>query len=152
MSNASAPSETPFENTVYLDSDTFINENISDLFQLLNRYDFGGVFCTARKREKYSKLISKGIDDIYCISVNDAFVMKAWLASYPKGNSIKGIADGNAEFAKEMDLLADYSENFMGNRCKRFALIAENNSIITFNIEEKGQFLVSSAEYILDQL
>ena len=59
---------------------------------------------------------------------------------------------GNAEFAKEMDLLADYSGNFMGNRCKRFALIAENNSIITFNIEEKGQFLVSSAEYILDQL
>ncbi len=99
-----------------------------------------------------NQLKAKGVQDIYCISVNDVFVMKAWLTSYPKGKVIKGIADGNAEFAKEMDLLADYSENFMGNRCKRFALIAENNSIITFNIEEKGQFLVSSAEYVLDQL
>ena len=100
----------------------------------------------------YDRIKSSNIDDIYCLSVNDAFVMKAWLSSYPNGDIIKGISDGNAEFAKEMDLLADYSENFMGNRCKRFALIAENNSIITFNIEEKGQFLVSSAEYVLDQL
>ena len=99
-----------------------------------------------------NQLKAKGVQDIYCISVNDVFVMKAWLTSYPKGKVIKGIADGNAEFAKEMNLLVDYSENFMGNRCKRFALIAENNSIITFNIEEKGQFLVSSAEYVLDQL
>ena len=99
-----------------------------------------------------NQLKAKGVQDIYCISVNDVFVMKAWLASYPIGNSIKGIADGNAEFAKEMDLLVDYSGNFMGNRCKRFALIAENNSITNFNIEKKGQFLVSSAEYILDQL
>lgn len=52
-------SQSPFENTVYLDSDTFINSNISDLFQLLSKYDFGGVFCNSRKRENYSKLISK---------------------------------------------------------------------------------------------
>ena len=99
-----------------------------------------------------NQLKSKGVNDIYCISVNDMFVMKAWLSSYPNGNIIKGIADGNAEFAKQMNLLVDYSENFMGNRCKRFALIAENNSIIHLNIEEKGQFLVSSAEYILNQI
>ena len=98
------------------------------------------------------QLKAKGIEDIYCISVNDVFVMKAWLASYAKGNLIKGIADGNADFTKEMDLLADYSGNFMGNRCKRFVLIAENNLITNFNIEKKGQYLVSSAEYILDQL
>ena len=94
----------------------------------------------------------KGVNDIYCISVNDVFVMKAWLTSYSKGSLIKGIADGNAEFAKKMNLLADYSGNFMGNRCKRFALIAENNSITNLNIEQKGQFFVSSAEYILGQL
>jgi len=98
------------------------------------------------------QLRDKNVEDIYCISVNDVFVMKAWLASYPKGNSIKGIADGNAEFAKKMDLLVDYSGNFMGNRCNRFALIAEDNSIIKFNIEKKGQFIVSAAEYVLDQL
>ena len=50
------------------------------------------------------QLRDKNVEDIYCISVNDVFVMKAWLASYPKGNSIKGIADGHAEFAKKMDL------------------------------------------------
>ena len=99
-----------------------------------------------------NQLKAKGVQDIYCLSVNDVFVMKAWLVSYPKGNLIKGIADGNAEFTKKMDLSLDYSGNFMGNRCKRFALIAENNSIINFNIEEKGQFLVSTAEYVLDQL
>ena len=99
-----------------------------------------------------NQLKSKGVDEIYCISVNDAFVMKAWLASYHNGNSIKGIADGNAEFAKAMNLIVDYSGNFMGNRCKRFALIAECNSIIHLNIEEKGQFLVSSAKHILNQI
>ena len=52
-------SQSPFNNTVYLDSDTFINENITDLFQLLKKYDFGGAFCNARKRENYSNLISK---------------------------------------------------------------------------------------------
>ena len=68
-------SQSPFENTVYLDSDTFINENISDLFQLLNRYDFGGVFCTARKREKYSKLISKYENIPYSFSEVNTGVM-----------------------------------------------------------------------------
>ena len=95
---------------------------------------------------------NKGVDDIYCISVNDVFVMKAWLATFSGGNNIKCIADGNAEFAKSMDLLVDYSVNFMGNRCNRFALIAENNSITNFNIEKKDQFFVSSAEYVLTQL
>ena len=100
----------------------------------------------------YEKLKNKNVDDIYCISVNDIFVIKAWLSTYSKGNLIKGIADGNAEFAKRMGLLVNYSKNFMGIRCKRFALIAENNMITNLNIEKKGQFLISSAEYILEQL
>jgi hypothetical protein len=52
-------SQSPFRNTVYLDSDTFINENISDLFDLLERFDFAGACCNSRKRENYSKLITK---------------------------------------------------------------------------------------------
>ena len=99
-----------------------------------------------------NQLRDKKIEDIYCISVNDAFVMKAWLDSYSKANSIKGIADGNAEFAKEMNLLDDYSGNFMGNRCRRFALVADNNIVSSFNIEKKGQYFVSSAEHILELL
>ena len=99
-----------------------------------------------------NQLKEKKIEDIYCISVNDPFVMKAWRDSYSEIHLIKGIADGNAEFAKEMDLLDDYSGNFMGDRCKRFALIVENNIVSSFNIEKKGQFFVSSAEYILKLL
>ena len=137
------------------------NEVLSDIMKNKKVVIFGvpGAFtptCSEKHLPSYlnfnNQLKDKRVDDIYCISVNDVFVMKAWLASYSKGNLIKGIADGNAEFAKKMDILADYSGNFMGNRCKRFALIAENNSITNFNIEEKGQFFVSSAKYILDQL
>ena len=84
--------------------------------------------------------------------MNDAFVMTSWLSSYSKGNLIKGIADGNAEFAKKMSLIEDYSKSFMGFRFKRFSLIAENNQIKNINIEKKGQYFISSAEYILNQL
>ena len=95
---------------------------------------------------------TKGIQDIYCLSVNDAFVMKAWLSLYSKGSLIKGIADGNADFAKAMELCIDYSGGYMGTRCKRFALVAEHNNIVKLFVEEKGQFLISSAEYVLSQL
>ena len=139
------------------------NENISDIMLNKKVIIFGvpGAF-TPTCSEKHlpgflnlnSKLRSKGIDDIYCISVNDAFVLKAWLSSYSNSNQnvITGIADGNAEFAKELNLLVDYSVNFMGYRCKRFSLISVNNIIINLNIDEKGQFSKSSAEYILSQL
>jgi len=98
------------------------------------------------------QLRSKGIQDIYCLSVNDAFVMKAWFKSYPTINSIKGIADGNADFSNAMKLTIDYSVNFMGKRCQRFALIAEKNNILEFFVEKKGQYYVSSAENILNRL
>ena len=98
------------------------------------------------------KFKNKKIDEIYCISVNDVFVMKAWLDSYQHGNTIIGIADGNGQFAKEIGILEDYSKNFMGKRSKRFAIIANNNLITNFYIEKRGQLSVSSSEYILNQL
>ena len=68
-------SQSPFKNTVYLDSDTFINENITDLFQLLSKYDFGGAFCNARKRENYSNLIIKYKNIPYSFSEINTGVM-----------------------------------------------------------------------------
>ena len=100
----------------------------------------------------YNQFRAKGGHEIYCLSVNDLFVMKAWLESFPKGYLINGIADGNADFAKSMQLTADYSGGFMGMRCKRFALIADQNNIVKLHVEEKGQFEVSSAENILNNL
>ena len=137
------------------------NEILSEIMANKKVVIFGipGAFtptCSEKHLPSYlnlsNQLKDKKIEDIYCISVNDAFVMKAWLDSYSKVNSIKGIADGNAEFAKEMDLLDDYSGNFMGNRCRRFALVADNNIVSSFNIEKKGQYFVSSAEHILELL
>ena len=100
----------------------------------------------------YDQFRKKGVHDIYCLSVNDAFVMKAWLGSYSKGYLINGIADGNADFAKSMQLTTDISGGFMGTRCKRFALIADQNNILKLLVEEKGQFEVSSAENIINNL
>jgi len=100
----------------------------------------------------YDQFQKMGVHDIYCLSVNDAFVMKAWLGSYSKGYLINGIADGNADFAKTIQLTTDISGGFMGTRCKRFALIADQNNILKLLVEEKGQFEVSSAENILNNL
>ena len=100
----------------------------------------------------YNQFRAKGVHDIYCLSVNDVFVMKAWLESYPKGYLINGIADGNADFAKIMQLTIDYSGGFMGTRCKRFALLADQNNVVKLFIEEKGEFFVSSAENILNNI
>jgi peroxiredoxin len=70
--------------------------------------------CSEKHMPSYIKLhqqfIDKGIDDIYCLSVNDNFVMNAWLLSYTEGDKIIGIADGNAEITKSLDLLSDKSK------------------------------------------
>ena len=100
----------------------------------------------------YNSFINKKIDDIYCLSVNDEHVMKSWLLSYSDGEMIKGIADGNAEITKYFDLISDKTKNYMGYRSRRFAMIIENNVIINKFIENDGEYNVSSAEYILEQI
>ena len=100
----------------------------------------------------FSSFKEKKIDDVYCLSVNDHFVMKAWLSTYNNNKNIIGIADGNADITKEFDLLVDKSANFMGKRSNRFAMIVENNIVLKIFIEKPGEFNVSSAEKILENL
>ena len=100
----------------------------------------------------HQQLISKGIDDIYCLSVNDKFVMHAWLSSYSDGDKIIGIADGNGEICQNLNLLTDKSKNFMGLRSKRFAMTVKNNIIQNTYVEKPGEYKVSSAEYLLTVL
>ena len=97
----------------------------------------------------YEQIISRGIDDVYCLSVNDSFVMNAWLLSYTDGDKIIGIADGNGDICKKLNLLVDKSNNFMGMRAKRFSMIVINNFIENTFIEEPGEYKVSSAEHLL---
>ena len=100
----------------------------------------------------HQQLISKGIDDIYCLSVNDKFVMHAWLLSYADGDKIIGIADGNGDICQNLNLIVDKSKNFMGMRSKRFAMIVKNNIIQNTYLEEPGEYKVSSAEHLLTVL
>jgi len=100
----------------------------------------------------HKQLSGKGVDDIYCLSVNDEFVMNAWLQSYTEEDKIIGIADGNGDVTKSLDLLVDKRKNFMGKRSTRFAIIVQNNSIQELFIEELGEYKVTSAEYLLNKL
>ena len=97
----------------------------------------------------YNSFIKKQIDDIYCLSVNDQYVMKSWLISYSDDHKIIGIADGNAEITKYYNLLTDKLKNFMGYRSARFAMFIDNSLIKSFKIEEPGELRVSSAENMI---
>jgi len=97
----------------------------------------------------YNSFIKKKIDDIYCLSVNDQYVMKSWLISYSDDHKIIGIADGNAEITKYYNLLTDKLKNFMGYRSARFAMFIDNGLIKSLKIEEPGELRVSSAENMI---
>ena len=70
----------------------------------------------------YDKIISKGVNDIYCLSVNDKYVMKSWLISYSEEHSIFGIADGNAQITTYFNLVSDKTSSHMGFRSQRFVM------------------------------
>ena len=109
--------------------------------------------CSEKHMPSYIKLhqqfINKGIDDIYCLSVNDSFVMNAWLLSYTDGDKIIGIADGNGDISHNLNLLVDKSKSFMGKRSTRFAMIVDDTIIQNTFVEEPGEYKVSSAEHLL---
>ena len=112
--------------------------------------------CSEKHMPSYIKLhkefCDKGINDIYCLSVNDNFVMHAWLLNYIEGDKIIAIADGNGDVAKYFRILEDKSKNYMGMRSQRFAMIVNNNSIEEFYIEEPGEYKITSAENLITKL
>ena len=112
--------------------------------------------CSEKHMPSYIKLhnefVKKGIDDIYCLSVNDEYVMQAWLLSYTEGDKIIGIADGNGAVSKNLNLLLDKSANFMGMRCSRFAMIVQDNNIEELLIETPGEYKQTSAENLLTKI
>lgn len=100
---------------------------------------------------KADEIKAKGVEQIVCMSVNDAFVMKAW-GEASNAEEIVMLADGNADFSKALGLDFDVSAAGMGTRCKRFAAIIEDGKVSQLFIEEPKQFEVSSAEYVLGKL
>lgn len=93
---------------------------------------------------------AKGVDMVACLSVNDAFVMKAWQANQ-NAEHIAMIADGGAALTKALDLVLDTAD-FGGVRSRRYSMIIDNGEIKELNLEEGGNFEVSGADTILKQL
>jgi peroxiredoxin len=95
---------------------------------------------------------AKGVDTIACVSVNDVFVMKAWGADQKVGDDILMLADGNGEFTRAVGLQFDGSKFGMGERSQRYSMVIKDGVVKELNVEEGGEFKVSSAEYMLAQI
>jgi len=112
--------------------------------------------CSAKHVPGYialaAQLKAKGVDEIWCISVNDAFVMGAWGRDQKATGVVRMMADGNADFSKALGLSADFSKFGMGTRSQRYSLLAVDGVVKQLNIEEGGKFEVSNAETLLAQL
>jgi peroxiredoxin len=101
--------------------------------------------------EKADELKAKGIDEIACTAVNDAFVMGAWNKA-SGDEKITMLSDGNGEFVQALDLVMDGSGFGMGKRGQRFSMVVNDGVVEQLNVEAPGQFDVSSAEHMLSQL
>ncbi len=102
--------------------------------------------------EKAAEIRGKGVDAIFCLAVNDAFVMAAWAKDRGAGDDVIMLADGSAEFTRAVGLELDVSRFGMGQRSQRYAAIVEDGVVTSLNVEEPMKFEVSSGEAILKQL
>ena len=100
----------------------------------------------------HDKLKAKGVDEIWCIAVNDAFVMDAWGRDQNAIGKVRMLADGSAEYTKKLGLELDLTARGMGLRMNRFSMLVDNGSVKQLNIEGPGKFEVSDAETLLKQL
>ncbi|WP_095013157.1 peroxiredoxin [Tsuneonella mangrovi] len=101
--------------------------------------------------DKAAELKAKGVDEIVGTAVNDAFVMSAWNKA-AGSDDITMLADGNGDFAEALGLTMDGSGFGMGKRGQRFSMIVDDGVVTEINVEEPGDFKVSSAEHMLGQL
>ncbi len=97
-------------------------------------------------------LKGKGVDTIACVSVNDAFVMRAWGEDQAVGDDVVMLGDGNAEFTRAEGLEMVGSKFGMGQRSQRYSMIVKDGVVTDLNIEQPGEYKVSSADYMLAQL
>ena len=92
-----------------------------------------------------------GVDEIWCVSVNDAFVMGAWARDQKAGGKVRMLADGSAEFAKAAGLTLDLTARGMGVRSTRYSMLVKDGKVAALNVEAPGKFEVSDAETLLKQ-
>jgi glutaredoxin/glutathione-dependent peroxiredoxin len=102
--------------------------------------------------EKEAALKAKGIDEVACTAVNDAFVMGAWGKANGVDGKVTMLADGNGDFVKAVGLEMDGSKFGMGPRGQRFAMVVNDGVVEQLHVEAPGEFRVSAAEYVLENL
>ena len=100
---------------------------------------------------KADALKAAGVDEIWCVSVNDAFVMGAWGRDQQTGGKVRMLADGSADFAKATGLTLDLTARGMGLRSNRYSMLVVDGVVKTLNVEAPGKFEVSDAETMLRQ-
>lgn len=112
--------------------------------------------CSAKHLPGFVKnadaLRAKGIDDVACVSVNDAAVMGAWGMAHGAEGKVVMLADGNADFTAAVGMEIDRRSNGMGIRSRRYSMLIENGTVRKINVEPEGSYGVSSAESMLEQL
>lgn len=112
--------------------------------------------CSARHLPGYKDLASefkaKGVDQIACLSVNDAFVMKAWGKDVGVSDEVTLLADGSAFFTQSVGLELDLVAAGMGVRSQRYAMVVKDGKVAALYVEAAGEFKVSAADYVLERL
>jgi len=98
------------------------------------------------------ELKAAGVDEIWCVSVNDAFVMGAWARDQKAGGKVRMMGDGSAEYTKALGLVFDLTAKGLGVRCQRFSMLVDDGVVKTLNIEAPGKYEVSGGETMLKQL
>jgi glutaredoxin/glutathione-dependent peroxiredoxin len=100
----------------------------------------------------YDEFKAAGVDEIWCLSVNDAFVMGAWARDQKTAGKVRMLADGSADFAKGTGLTLDLTARGMGLRSDRYSMLVKDGKVVTLNREAPGKFEVSNAETLLAQV
>ena len=102
--------------------------------------------------ELHDQFKAAGVDEIWCVSVNDAFVMGAWARDQKTGSKVRMLADGSAAFANATGLTLDLTAKGMGVRSNRYSMLVKDGKVKSLNIEGPGKFEVSDADTLLAQI
>ena len=112
--------------------------------------------CSAKHVPSYltahTQLKAKKVDEVWCISVNDAFVMGAWGREQKSDGKVRMMADGSAAFTKALGLDMDLTPRGMGVRSQRYSMLVDDGVVKSLNVEQPGKFEVSDAETMLRQV
>jgi peroxiredoxin len=157
------PDATLFETTEFGEACPLNPQPVSVAKALENKkvaiFGVPGAFtptCSAQHVPGYLKhldaLKAKGVDEVWCVAVNDAFVMAAWGKEQKAIGKIRFLGDGSAEFTKKLGLELDLTAGGLGLRMQRFSMFVDNGVVKLLNVEKPRAFEVSNAETMLAQL